>query len=188
MPPKPVLRAITEDDLPIIRQLIYELGDFEKLSDQVTCTVEDLRHSLFTGPIRNARAVILERPLDKDEHLPDDVTSLPFHVHPHSGQLILGFCLFYFNYSTFLGKHGVYIEDIYIRAPFRSAGYGSKLMKSVFRMAVVDYGAQRVDWSVLNWNTTAIDFYKRVGAVSMSEWTGQRLTGEQLEQYRNYQM
>ncbi|KAI9216373.1 acyl-CoA N-acyltransferase [Blastocladiella britannica] len=191
--PAPTLRPIEERDLPAIWQMIYELAVFEKMEADVTCSVDDLRRSLFPSDadvlsgraVRSARAVILERPRLADEPLPEGLTLPLSAVHPD--HLVLGFCLYYFSYSTFLGQHNVYVEDLCIREPYRAFGYGTVLLHSVIKHAVEVHGARRVEWSVLNWNEPAIRFYEdKCGARPQSEWTVYRVAGERLDQYRGY--
>ncbi|KAJ3367049.1 hypothetical protein GGF32_000110 [Allomyces javanicus] len=196
--PAPVLRPIEETDLPVIRAMIVELAIFEKLEHEVTCTLEDLRTSLFPADadvlagraVKSARAVILERDLAPGEQPPADLVhplSVPNPATNRPARLVLGFCLYFFNYSTFLGQHGVYVEDLCVRAPFRVGGYGTILLHSVIRHAVVVHGAKRVEWSVLNWNENAIRFYAdKCGAKPQDEWTVYRVTGDRLAQYRDY--
>ncbi|ORZ38933.1 acyl-CoA N-acyltransferase [Catenaria anguillulae PL171] len=192
--PTPTIRPIVEADLPAIWQMIYELAEYEKMPDQVVCTVDDLRASLFPSDadvlsgkaVKSARAVVLEREL-ADGEVPPASLKLPLSaVHPT--RLYLGFCLYFFNYSTWQGQHNVWVEDLCIREPYRAFGYGSILLQSVIRHALVHHKAKRVEWWVLDWNEPAIQFYKgKVGAKPQDEWTVYRVDGERLERYREYQ-
>ena len=155
--PSPLLsiRPATIDDVPLIRALIGELAEYERLADAAVATDADLRAQLF-GPAPAAEVLIGE------------VDGEP-----------AGFALFFHNFSTFLGKRGLYLEDLFVRPAARGVGLGKHLMAALARIAVQrDCG--RFEWSVLDWNTPAIGFYRRIGAVGMDEWTVQRLEGEAL--------
>ena len=155
--PSPLLsiRPATVDDVPLIRALIGELAEYERLADAAVATDADLRAQLFG-----------ERPAA--EVLIGEVDGEP-----------AGFALFFHNFSTFLGKRGLYLEDLFVRPAARGAGLGKHLMAALARIAVQrDCG--RFEWSVLDWNAPAIGFYRRIGAVGMDEWTVQRLEGEAL--------
>ncbi|HTL13611.1 MAG TPA: GNAT family N-acetyltransferase [Thermomonas sp.] len=158
MPPtNPVLsiRPATADDVPLIRQLIAELADYERLAHAAVATDDDLRAQLFGA--RPAAEVLI-----------GEVDGEP-----------AGFALFFHNFSTFLGKRGLYLEDLFVRPAARGAGLGKHLMAALARIAVQrDCG--RFEWSVLDWNAPAIAFYRRLGAVGLDEWTVQRLDGEAL--------
>lgn len=144
-----------EADVPVILDLIRDLAEYEKLSVQVTATEADIARSLFGDPPR-AEAVIAR--LDGDA---------------------IGFALFFHNYSTFLGRPGLYLEDLYVRPAFRGRGFGRRLLAHLARMAV-DRGCGRFEWSVLDWNAPAIAAYRRAGAVPLDDWTVYRLTGDAL--------
>ena len=148
----------TPADVPVILQLIRELAEFERLLDQVTATEEQLQDGLF-GPKRSAE-VIMAR------------------LQP-SGEVV-GFALFFHNFSTFLAKPGIYLEDLYVRQKHRGQGYGESLLRELARLAV-ERKCGRLEWSVLDWNHRAIAFYKSLGAVPMDEWTMYRVTGAALE-------
>lgn len=149
------IRPATIDDVPLIRQLIAELADYEKLAHAAVATDDDLRAQLFGA---HPAAEVLIGEVDGEP---------------------AGFALFYHNFSTFLGKRGLYLEDLYVRPAFRGAGLGRHLMAALARIAVQrDCG--RFEWSVLDWNQPAIDFYRRLGATGMDEWTVQRLEGAAL--------
>ena len=155
--PSPLLsiRPATVDDVPLIRALIGELAEYERLGDAAVATDADLRAQLF-GAAPAAEVLIGE------------VDGEP-----------AGFALFFHNFSTFLGKRGLYLEDLFVRPAARGAGLGKHLMAALARIAVQrDCG--RFEWSVLDWNAPAIGFYRRIGAVGMDEWTVQRLEGEAL--------
>ena len=155
--PSPLLsiRPATVDDVPLIRALIGELAEYERLADAAVATDADLRAQLF-GVAPAAEVLIGE------------VDGEP-----------AGFALFFHNFSTFLGKRGLYLEDLFVRPAARGVGLGKHLMAALARIAVQrDCG--RFEWSVLDWNAPAIGFYRRIGAVGMDEWTVQRLEGEAL--------
>ena len=155
--PSPLLsiRPATVDDVPLVRALIGELAEYERLADAAVATDADLRAQLFG-----------ERPAA--EVLIGEVVGEP-----------AGFALFFHNFSTFLGKRVLYLEDLFVRPAARGAGLGKHLMAALARIAVQrDCG--RFEWSVLDWNAPAIGFYRRIGAVGMDEWTVQRLEGEAL--------
>ncbi|MCR6495540.1 GNAT family N-acetyltransferase [Thermomonas sp. S9] len=149
------IRPATADDVPLIRQLIAELAEYEKLAHAAVATDDDLRAQLFG-----------ERPAA--EVLIGEVDGEP-----------AGFALFFHTFSTFLGKRGLYLEDLYVRPAYRGAGLGRHLMAALARIAA-QRGCGRFEWSVLDWNQPAIDFYRRLGANGMDEWTVQRLEGAAL--------
>jgi GNAT superfamily N-acetyltransferase len=153
----PEIRNATEDDVPLILSLIKELAEYERLSHEVVATEEILRDSLF-GERRVAEALL--------GYLGDDPA---------------GFALFFHNFSTFLGRPGIYLEDLYVRPKFRSAGVGRALLVHIAGLAR-DRNCGRLEWSVLDWNESAIGFYKGIGASPVSGWTVYRVTGEALEE------
>jgi GNAT superfamily N-acetyltransferase len=153
-----IVRA-TERDVPQILELIKGLAEYERLSHMVEVTEARLRRTLFG-----------ERPAVE--------VFLAF-----AGDECAGFALFFTNYSTFLGKPGLYLEDVFVRPHLRRKGIGMALLKKVAAIARErDYG--RMEWSVLDWNAPAINFYKKLGAVPLDEWTMFRLTGESLANFR----
>lgn len=152
------IRPATADDVPQILSFICQLADYEKLSHEVVASEEGLREHLF-GLRPTAEVVIAEW-----EGVP------------------AGFALFFINFSTFLGKPGLYLEDLFVLPDFRRRGIGQALLKHLAQLAVErDYG--RFEWSVLDWNEPAIRVYKSIGAVSMDEWTINRLTGQALRDF-----
>ncbi len=145
----------TESDIPVILELVRALAEYEKLAECVTATEERLRATLFCA--KPAAEVLLA----------------------HWDSECAGFAVFFETYSTFLGQAGLYLEDLYVRPHLRGKGIGFALLKRLAELAGErDYG--RLEWSVLNWNQPAIDFYERLGAVAMDEWTRYRLEGEPL--------
>ena len=150
------IRETTEEDVPLILSLIRELAEYEKLSDEVVATEDGLRDSLF-GERQYAEVLIAE----------------------HDGAPA-GFALFFHNFSTFLGKPGLYLEDLYVKPAFRGAGIGKKLLVRLASLAM-GRGCGRLEWWVLDWNEPAIGFYRSVGAEPMDDWTVYRVSGSALE-------
>ncbi len=150
------IRGAAEDDVPLILSLIRELAEYERLSHEVSATEETLRDSLF-GERRVAETLLA--------YLGDDPA---------------GFVLFFHNFSTFLGRPGIYLEDLYVRPEFRSLGMGRALLAHLAKLAK-ERNCGRLEWSVLDWNEPAIWLYKGVGAVPMDEWTVYRVAGEALD-------
>lgn len=151
------LREATEDDIPLLLNLVRQLAAYEKLADEVVATEASLREALFHGR-RVAEAVIGEC----------------------AGQPV-GFALFFHTFSTFLGRPGLYLEDLFVLPEHRGQGHGRALLTHLAKIAHAR-GCGRFEWSVLDWNEDAIGFYRRVGAVPMSDWTVFRLSGEALTQ------
>ena len=146
----------TPADVPTIRTLIRELAEFERLLDEANASEAQLHEGLF-GPNPGAEVVIAR--------VDDEVA---------------GFALFFHNFSTFLGQRGLYLEDLFVRPRFRGAGCGAALLRHLAKIAL-ERRCGRFEWSVLDWNQRAIDFYKSLGAVPMDEWTLYRVTGAALE-------
>jgi GNAT superfamily N-acetyltransferase len=155
--PEPEIRSATEDDVSLILALIKELAGYERLSHEVVATEEALRDSLF-GERRVAETLL-----------------------GYLGGDPAGFALFFHNFSTFLGRPGIYLEDLYVRPEFRGAGVGRALLVHIAGLAR-DRNCGRLEWSVLNWNEPAIGFYESIGASPVSGWTVYRVTGEALEE------
>lgn len=156
------IRKTDVSDVPLILQFILELADYENLRDQVTATEEILKESLF-GKRPYAEALIVE------------AESIP-----------VGLVLFFHNFSTFLGKAGIYIEDLYIKEEYRGKGIGRKIFEYLSNLAK-ERNCGRIDWWVLEWNP-ARKFYEKMGAVPMDEWIVYRLTGDKVDEIsKNYQ-
>ncbi|AZR29571.1 GNAT family N-acetyltransferase [Xanthomonas vasicola] len=153
--PAPQIRSATPDDVPLLHELITALAVYEREPDAVKASLEDLRTSLF-GEGATAHALICEQ----------------------DGQ-VLGFAVYFFNYSTWLGRNGLYLEDLFVRPQARGKGAGLALLRHLAQLAV-QRGCGRFEWSVLDWNQPAIDFYQAVGARPMDGWTVYRLDGERL--------
>src|SRR5580704_7927191 len=148
----------TEQDLPVILELIRGLAEYERLLHVCEATEERLRHTLFG-----------ERPSAE--------VWLAF-----DGDECVGFAVFFTNYSTFLAKPGLYLEDVFVKPHARRKGIGLALLKKLAAIARErDYG--RMEWSVLNWNEPALNFYKKLGAVPLDEWTMFRLAGDALTNF-----
>ena len=151
-----MIRPATAADVPVIVGLIRALAEYERLSDQVVLGENSLHEHLF-GPRPAAEVLLAE-----DE-----------------GRVI-GFALFFPNFSTFLGSPGLYLEDLFVLPEYRGRGHGKALFRALARLAV-ERGCGRLEWAVLDWNEPAIGFYRSLGAVPMDDWTVYRLTGEALE-------
>lgn len=150
------LRPATEADLGTIIELIHALADYEREPDAVRLDPEELRRHLF-GPRPYAEVVLAE-----------------------TGEgASAGFALFFHNFSTWEGKPGIYLEDLFVRPEFRGQGYGKALLAELARLAV-ERGCARLEWAVLDWNEPSIQFYRALGAVPMDEWTTYRLAGDAL--------
>ncbi|MBC7429134.1 MAG: GNAT family N-acetyltransferase [Bacteriovorax sp.] len=146
----------TIHDTSEILKFITALAVYEKLENEVVVTEEILKKNLF-GEKQFAEVLFIEEDSKK-----------------------VGFALFFTNFSTFLGLPGIYLEDLFVLPEHRGSGHGKKLLVYIAKLAV-DRGYGRFEWSVLDWNTTAINFYRSIGAIPMSEWTVQRLTGDTLK-------
>ena len=153
--PQVRIEPATPANVPTILELIRELADFERLLDQVVATEERLRESLFGD--RPYAEVLMARMASES----------------------IGFALFFHNYSTFRAQPGMYLEDLYVRPGHRGLGIGTQLLARVAGIAV-DRGCGRFEWSVLDWNQRAIDFYKALGAEPLSDWTMFRVSGDSL--------
>ena len=150
------IRPAAESDVPLVFALIRELAEYERMEDEVTAAEADVRQALF-GPAPAAEAVIAAV---------DDEAA--------------GFALFFHNFSTFTGKRGLYLEDLYVRPAYRGRGIGRGLLRHLARLAR-ERGCRRFEWSVLDWNAPAIRSYRRAGASPMDDWTVYRLAGAALD-------
>jgi GNAT superfamily N-acetyltransferase len=149
------IERATERDVPLILRLIKELAEYERMSADVTATEDGLRATLFGE--RPAAEVVLA----------------------YAGDTPVGFALFFHNYSTFLGKPGLYLEDLFVVPDARGHGYGKQLLAHLAQIAV-ERDCGRLEWSVLDWNEPAIGFYRKLGATLMDEWSIFRVTGDGL--------
>ena len=154
--PKGRLRAAVESDLDTIIELIHALAEYEREPHAVLLDREELRRHLF-GPRPYAEVILAET---------EDGESA-------------GFALFFHNFSTWAGKPGIHLEDLFVRPEMRGDGYGKALLVELARLAL-ERGCARLEWSVIDWNEPSIRFYKALGAVAMDDWTGYRVTGDAL--------
>ena len=150
-----MIRPATPADVPVILELIRALAVYEKLEADVVIRAGDLADHLF-GPRPYAECSLAE-----------------------DAGIVVGFALFFHNYSTFRGKPGIYLEDLFVRPENRGQGHGKALFAELARLAV-ERGCARLEWAVLDWNAPSIAFYERLGAKSLSEWTTYRLTGDSM--------
>ena len=150
------IRPATQADVDQIMVFIRELAEYEREPDAVVATEADIRAALFCANPK-VHAVMC---CDESKSI--------------------GFALYFFNFSTWLGKHGLYLEDLYVTPEYRGRGAGFRLFQHLAQVAVTE-GCGRFEWSVLDWNTPAINFYESFGAKPQSEWVGYRLTGEALQ-------
>ena len=151
------LRPATRADVPVILELIRGLAEYERLAAECVATEAALSETLF-GTRPQAEVILA---------LADGMPA--------------GFALFFHNYSTFLARHGIYLEDLFVKPAFRGRGIGQLLLVHLAQLAV-SRGCGRLEWSVLDWNTDAIRFYETLGAKAMDEWTVYRVTGPALVQ------
>ncbi|PWI16395.1 GNAT family N-acetyltransferase [Streptomyces sp. Act143] len=148
-----MIRTATPADVPVIHTLVRELAEYEKAPEEAKATPEQLHEALFG-----------ERPAAYAHIAEDDTTGEP-----------VGFALWFLNFSTWRGVHGIYLEDLYVRPTARGAGHGKALLTELARICV-ERGYQRLEWSVLDWNAPSIAFYEALGARPQDEWTVYRLT------------
>ena len=152
----PQIREANSDDAALILHFIRELAIYEKAEHEVLATEDSIRDTIF-GPESRVEALICE----------------------HEGEAI-GFAVYFFNYSTWLGKYGLFLEDLYVTPEQRGIGAGKLLLQHLARIAV-DKDCGRFEWNVLDWNEPAIKFYESLGAEALHEWIGYRLTGDALK-------
>ncbi|MBQ6834929.1 MAG: GNAT family N-acetyltransferase [Lachnospiraceae bacterium] len=152
---KVYFRYAEETDVALILQFIKDLAEYERMSDEVIATEELLREWIF----EKKKAEV---------------------IFAMEGEKEVGFALFFHNFSTFLGRAGIYLEDLYVKEAYRGKGYGKALLKKLAKVAV-ERGCGRLEWSCLDWNQPSIDFYRSLGAVPMDEWTVYRAAGETLQ-------
>ncbi|MDQ1629826.1 MAG: hypothetical protein QOI54_3570 [Actinomycetota bacterium] len=150
-----VIRPAVVEDVPLILAMVRELAQFERSLHEVRATEEMLRASLFA----QQPAVFCHIAQDTDEPV--------------------GFALWFVNFSSWTGRHGIYLDDLYVRPAARNRGIGRRLLSTLAAICV-ERGYDRLDWWVLDWNADAIRFYRSIGATAMDEWTVQRLTGDAL--------
>jgi len=157
MAPDLRIEPATQDDVPLILHLVKKLAAYERLEHEVVATEEDFRKALF-GPERVAEALLA-----------------------FSGSQPVGFALYFSTFSTFVGRPGIYLEDIFVEPEHRGQGIGAALLTRIARIAC-DRNCGRLEWSVLTWNEPAIGFYERLGAKRMEEWRVFRLAGAPLKE------
>jgi GNAT superfamily N-acetyltransferase len=150
-----MIRPATEADIDVIAELIRALAEYERLAHEALFEIDDLREPLF-GARRYAEVLLVE-----------------------AEGTVVGFALFFHNFSTFLAKPGMYLEDLFVRPEHRGNGHGRALLAELARIAV-ERGCGRLEWSVLDWNAPSIAFYRSLGAVAMDDWTTYRLSGDAL--------
>jgi GNAT superfamily N-acetyltransferase len=153
-----LIRFATPSDVPVITQLIRELAHYERSSDQVVASEESIHLALFA-----------------------DAPHVFCHVAELDGEII-GFAVWFLNFSTWLGSSGLYLEDLYVREHVRGKGVGTALMRELARVCV-ERGYSRFQWWVLDWNQPSIEFYRSIGAEAMDEWTVFRLSGDALSDF-----
>jgi len=151
-----MIRPATPADTPTIARLIRALAEYERLAHAVDFSEADLHRYLF-GPRAFAEVLLAEE-----------------------AGVVVGFALFFHNFSTFRGKPGIYLEDLFVEPSHRGKGHGKALLRALARLAL-ERGCGRLEWAVLNWNEPAIQFYRALGAVPMEDWRVYRLTGTALE-------
>ncbi|MBG0832580.1 GNAT family N-acetyltransferase [Planomonospora sp. ID67723] len=151
-----MIRPATPADVPAIVDMIHALAEYEKAPDQVEATPEQMRDALF-GPDPK---LFCHLAVDGDE--------------------VAGFAVWFLSFSTWQGRHGIYLEDLFVHPRHRGGGHGKALLTELARICV-ERGYGRFEWSVLDWNTPAIEFYRSIGAVDVEEWDRYRLTGPALE-------
>ncbi len=154
------IRNATPKDSPTIFNFIMELAIYEKAPNEVKTRVEEIEKSFFS-PNATAKALICEE-----------------------DGLAIGFAVYFYNYSTWLGKKGIYLEDLYVSESKRKRGAGKALLKFLAQKAIEE-NCGRFEWSCLDWNTPSREFYESFGAVAKTEWIGYRLEGEALEEFAN---
>ncbi len=152
------IRRARAGDIDEILAMVRELAEYERLADQAVATPEQFHAALF-GAFPSVYAFVVD----------DD---------PDAGTLA-GFAIYFLNFSTWLGVHGLYLEDLYVRPQFRGRGFGKRLLATMAKVCV-DEGYGRFEWWVLDWNVDALAVYESIGAVPMDEWTVQRVTGQAL--------
>ena len=155
-----IIREATPADVPAIMQLIHDLAEYEKAPQEVETNEVEIAAALFA-----------------------DQPKVFAHVIDLDGEVI-GMAIWFLNFSTWLGKHGIYLEDLYVKPEYRGRGYGLAILKFLAALCV-QRGYGRFQWWVLDWNTPSIEFYKSQGAIAMDEWTVYRVSGEALKTLGN---
>ncbi|GAA3355048.1 GNAT family N-acetyltransferase [Saccharopolyspora gregorii] len=156
--PQHVIRRVAESDVPAVVRLVHALAEYEKAAEECHLTEPDLHRALFGAD-----------------------PALFGHVAEVDGE-VAGFALWFLNFSTWEGRHGIYLEDLFVLPERRGSGLGKALLRTLAQECVAR-GYARLEWWVLDWNTPAIEFYESVGARGMDEWTVHRLTGDALREF-----
>ncbi len=154
------IRKATIDDSSLILSFIKELATYEKAEDKVLASVDDIEKNLFDKNTTTEAVICL------------------------AGDKPIGFAVYFLNFSTWLRKNGLYLEDLYVSPEFRGCGAGKKLLKYLAQLAV-ENNCGRFEWSVLDWNEPAINFYESIGAKPLSEWLGYRMEAQSLKDFAN---
>lgn len=152
---EPIFRYAEEKDVALILSFIKDLAEYEKMLEEVVATEEMLRYWLF----KEKKAEVLFVMENEKE---------------------VGFALFFYHFSTFLGQAGIYLEDLFVLPEYRGKGYGKAILKQLAKLTI-ERGCGRLEWSCLDWNKPSIDFYLSLGATPMEEWTTYRVTGDTLK-------
>ena len=155
------IERAAEQDIPAIVRLVRRLAEYEKLAHVMVSSEDDFRKALF-GPQRNVEALMA-----------------------FAGDAPVGFALYFYNFSTFLGKRGIYLEDLFVEPEYRGQGIGKALLQRLARIGQEE-DCGRMEWSVLTWNQPSIDFYHRLGAVTLEDWRTFRLTGAAFERLADH--
>ena len=148
------IRRAQQSDVPVLRNMILELAEYEKLTDQVTATEEILTEWIFQR--------------EKAEVLMAEENGVP-----------VGYAIYFHNFSSFVGRAGIFLEDLYVRPGARKKGYGKALIRKVAAVTK-ERGCARLEWNCLDWNQSSIDFYRSLGAIPLDAWTTYRLDGQDL--------
>lgn len=148
-------KTTTEKDIPVILDFIKQIAAYEKMLDKVVATEESLKESIFDN--NRAEALLIE-----------------------SNNKVIGYIVYFFNYSTFVGREGLYIEDLYIKSEYRGQGIGKKCFEFLINIAK-EHKCERVEWTCLDWNKPSLEFYKSIGAKQMNQWIIHRLDKEAID-------
>ncbi|ANE35601.1 putative acetyltransferase (GNAT family protein) [Campylobacter iguaniorum] len=153
------IRNASSNDLPTILSLIKELAIYENLEDQITFSQEEFQKSIFEK--KYANILVCE-----------------------TNEKIIGYAIYFYSFSTFLGRGGIYLEDLYIQKEFRNQGIGKKILK-LLAQKCIDENLGRLEWACLNWNEPSLAFYKKIGAKTLDEWVSLRVDGDALSNLAN---
>lgn len=155
-----MIRPARPDDVPVIHRLVCDLAEYEREPEAVVASEADFKEALFGAH-------------------PAAFAHVAVHSEDTGGDTVAGFALWFRNFSTWTGRHGIYLEDLYVRPELRGRGYGRALLTELAAVCV-ERGYTRLEWSVLDWNKPSIEFYRSLGANPMEEWTVYRLDGAAL--------